>query len=120
MKEIVAVLRLNKVQPTRDALAEKGFYSMTVQPVLGRGRQKGLEYEIEGLPPVEHHDGPRIHYLPKRMVLIVVSDDQVKDVVDTIMTVNRTGNIGDGKIFVCPVEEAMRVRTKEFGDRALM
>jgi nitrogen regulatory protein PII 2 len=120
MKEVVAILRINKVQPTRDALAEKGHFSMTVQNVLGRGKQKGLQYELEGMPAPEHHEGPRIHYLPKRMVTIVVTDDQVPEVVGIIMAVNRTGNIGDGKIFICPIEEAMRIRTKEVGDRAII
>jgi nitrogen regulatory protein PII 2 len=120
MKEIVAFLRVNKVQKTRDALAERGYYSMTVNNALGRGRQKGLHYEIKGEPVPEYAEGTRLNYIPKRMLTMVVTDDRVEDVVDTIMAANRTGNIGDGKIFVCPIEEAVRVRTKETGERAIL
>lgn len=120
MKEIVAFIRINKTQRTRDALAEKGYYSLTVNNALGRGRQKGLHYEIKGEPVKEYEDTARLSYIPKRMLTLVVTDDQVGEVVDTIIEVNRTGNIGDGKIFVCPIEEAVRVRTNERGERAIL
>jgi nitrogen regulatory protein PII 2 len=120
MKEIVAILRMNKVQHTRDALAEKGHYAMTVKNVLGRGRQKGLQYEIEGDSGPDNAISPRINYIPKRLVMLLVTDDQADEVVETIIKANQTGNIGDGKIFVCPVEDAIRVRTKESGDRAIL
>jgi nitrogen regulatory protein PII 2 len=120
MKEIVAILRMNKVQHTRDALAEKGYFAMTVKNVLGRGRQKGLQYEIEGESKRDTADYPRINYLPKRLLMLLVTSDQVDEVVEIIIKTNQTGNIGDGKIFVCPVDNAIRVRTKEAGDRAIL
>ncbi|NWJ48755.1 MAG: P-II family nitrogen regulator [Chloroflexi bacterium] len=120
MKEIVAVLRMNKVQHTRDALAEKGHYAMTVKNVLGRGKQKGLQYELEGDSGPQFTESPRIHYIPKRLLMLLVTDDHVQEVVETIIKANQTGNIGDGKIFICPVEDAIRVRTKETGDRAIL
>ena len=119
MKEITAVLRMNKVQRTRDALAELGFYALTVKHVLGRGRQKGLQFELEGSSAPDYVEAPRINYIPKRMLTIIVSDDQVEGVIETIIKANQTGNIGDGKIFVSPVEEIMRIRTKEVGERAI-
>ncbi|MEI6043117.1 MAG: P-II family nitrogen regulator [Chloroflexota bacterium] len=120
MKEIIAIVRMNKVQRTRDALAAKGYYSMTVKHVLGRGLQKGLSYELEGTPGPEYSAKPRLNYIPKRMILIVVTDDQEQEVVDIIIQVNQSGNIGDGKIFVSPVSEVIRIRTKETGERAIL
>jgi nitrogen regulatory protein PII 2 len=120
MKEIIAIIRMNKVQRTRDALAEKGYYAMTVKHVLGRGLQKGLTYELEGTPGPEYSERPRLNYIPKRMVMIVVTDDQEAEVVDTIIKANQSGNIGDGKIFVSPVVDVVRVRTKEHGERAVL
>ncbi len=120
MKEIVAFIRINKTQRTRDALAEKGYYSMTVNNALGRGRQKGLQYEISGEPVKEYEKGTRLSYIPKRMLILVTNDDKVEEVVSTIIDANKTGNIGDGKVFVCPIEDAVRVRTNEKGERAIL
>jgi nitrogen regulatory protein PII 2 len=111
---------MNKVQHTRDALADKGHFSMTVKNVLGRGKQKGLQYEIEGDSSPALGEGSHISYIPKRLVMLLVTDDQVDEVVEIIIKTNQTGNIGDGKIFVCPVDDAMRVRTKETGDRSIL
>ena len=120
MKEIVAIIRMNKVQHTRDALAEKGHYCMTVKHVLGRGLQKGLAYEIEGHDLPDSSERPRINFIPKRMLFIMVTDDQVDEVVNIIVKTNRTGNIGDGKIFISPIENVTRIRTKEIGERAIL
>lgn len=123
MKEILAVIRMNKMNETKRALADAGVASMTARKVIGRGKGKvdfmlldgareGYEEAINQLSP-----GPKL--IPKRMLTIVVPDDKVKTVVDTVIKVNQTGSPGDGKIFVMPVQDAVRVRTGEHGDEAL-
>lgn len=123
MKEILAVIRMNKMNETKRALADAGAASMTARKVIGRGKGKvdfmllkgaeaGYEEAINQLSP-----GPKL--IPKRMLTIVVPDNKVKVVVDTIIKVNQTGAPGDGKIFVMPVLDAVRVRTNERGDDAL-
>lgn len=123
MKEILAVIRMNKMNETKRALADAGAASMTARKVIGRGKGKvdfmllkgaeaGYEEAINQLSP-----GPKL--IPKRMLTIVVPDNKVKTVVDTIIKVNQTGAPGDGKIFVMPVLDAVRVRTNERGDDAL-
>ena len=120
MKEIVAIIRMNKIQKTKNALAGIGYPSMTANRVLGRGRQKGLYLpQSEINPEKAEWKDRKMKYIPKRMVIVVVSDEGKNEVVETIMKVNRTGKIGDGKIFICPVEEAVRVRTDERGNEAL-
>lgn len=108
MKEIIAIIRSNKWQETKTRLMEAGVSSYTVQRVYGRGRQKGLKYQSKsGL------DG--ISYLPKRMLTVFVDEKEVQGVVELIIKANRTGEIGDGKIFVSPLGEVQRVRTGEQG-----
>lgn len=123
MKEILAVIRMNKMNETKRALADAGVASMTARKVIGRGKGKvdfmllkgaeqGYEEAINQLSP-----GPKL--IPKRMLTIVTPDGKVKTVVDTIIKINQTGSPGDGKIFVMPVQDAVRVRTGEHGDEAL-
>lgn len=123
MKEILAVIRMNKMNETKRALADAGVASMTARKVIGRGKGKvdfmlldgareGYEEAINQLSP-----GPKL--IPKRMLTMVVPDGKVKTVVDTVIRVNQTGSPGDGKIFVMPVQDAVRVRTGEHGDEAL-
>jgi nitrogen regulatory protein PII 2 len=123
MKEILAVIRMNMMNPTKKALTECGAVSMTARKVIGRGKGKvdymllkgaeaGYDEAINQLSA-----GPKL--IPKRMLTLVVPDDKVDGVVKTIMEVNKTGNPGDGKIFVMPVFDAIRVRTGETGDEAL-
>jgi nitrogen regulatory protein PII 2 len=123
MKEILAVIRMNKMNVTKRALSDAGISSVTARKVLGRGvgkvdylllqgAQAGYEEAISQLAP-----GPKM--IPKRMLTIVVPDAMVKAAVDTIIQVNQTGSPGDGKIFVLPVTDAVRVRTGECGDAAL-
>jgi nitrogen regulatory protein PII 2 len=122
MKEIYAIIREQKLQETRNALEDVGFPSLTIFSVEGRGRQKGLEYEIDPeLLPYEPADKRimRLSYIPKRMLYMVVDDQDVDKVVDVIEKENKTGHIGDGKIFICPIREAIRVRTGEKGKEAL-
>jgi nitrogen regulatory protein PII 2 len=113
MKEIIAVIRPHKWQATKARLLERGIGAYTVQRVYGRGRQKGLLY-LSKTGKVERG----ITYLPKRMVTLFVPDARAQEIVDLLVDVNRTGEIGDGKIFVCPVETAARIRTGE-ADEAL-
>jgi len=115
MKEIIAIIRMNKIQRTKDALLEAGYTSFNAIRVMGRGKQRGLCYEFS--PPLpETAEKPYdncIRFIPKRMLTIVVNDESVQEVVNTIIKTNQTGHAGDGKIFVSPVDEAVRIRTGE-------
>ncbi len=123
MKEVLAVIRMNRMNQTKRALSEAGVAAFTACRVVGRGKGKvdyllmkgaeaGCEEAISQLGP-----GPKL--VPKRMLNVVVPDDLVPSVVRTIIDVNQTGHPGDGKIFVMPVADALRVRTGEAGDAAL-
>ena len=117
MKEITAIIRMNKVQKTKDALLGCGFPSFTVRRVMGRGKQKGLCFEFDPpLPDQENEAGNCIRFIPKRMFTIVVDDASVSEVVRKIIEVNQTGHVGDGKIFVSNISEALRIRTGESGE----
>jgi len=120
MKEIIAIIRMNKMQKTKNALAGIDCPSMTASKVLGRGKQKGLQLLQSEIKPEERKwNGMRMKYIPKRMLSIVADDAEVGKIVKTITRVNRTGEIGDGKIFICPLEDAIRVRTGERGEEAI-
>lgn len=124
MKEITAIIRTNKIQRTKDALVEAGYPSITAKEVLGRGKQRGLQHEFchdlpepeEGMEP---EDAPRISFIPKRMLTLVVEDKDVEPLVDLLIQVNQTGHAGDGKIIVSGVSDAVRVRTAERGSHAI-
>jgi nitrogen regulatory protein PII 2 len=123
MKEIIAIIRPKKVSATKEALEKLGFPSITAQPVLGRGHQRGIAGEVTCDLPTELLSQAKVggmKYVPKRYVSIVVCDTDVDSVVQTLILVNQTAQIGDGKIFVCPVDDALRVRTEESGDKALI
>lgn len=117
MKEVIALIRPGKAKMTKQKLAEDGFIPYTEQSVLGRGKQLGLQYgQTDGgqaWPP------SGIPFLPKRMLTIFVQDEEIDRVVAIVRDTNKTGDIGDGKIFICPVDDAVRVRTDERGRRAL-
>lgn len=120
MKEITAIIRMNKVQKTKDALLECGFPSFTVRRVMGRGKQKGLCLEFNPpLPNPEKEAETCIRFIPKRMFTIVVDDASVDEVVQKIIEVNQTGHVGDGKIFVSNISEALRIRTGERGEETV-
>ena len=120
MKEIIAIIRMNKMQKTKNALAGIGYPSMTANRVMGRGRQKGLYLpQSEINPEKAEWEDRKMKYIPKRMVSVVVSDEGKSEVVETIIKVNKSGNVGDGKIFICPVEKAIRIRTDEKNGEAL-
>ncbi|MCP3943546.1 MAG: P-II family nitrogen regulator [Desulfobacteraceae bacterium] len=112
MKKIEAIIKPFKLDDVKEALSEIGIYGMTVTEVNGYGRQKGHKEIYRGAEYV-------VDFVPKIKVEIVVNDDRVKEAVDTIRRAANSGKIGDGKIFVYPVEQAIRVRTGETGDLAL-
>jgi len=112
MKYVIAVIKPFKLDEVRAALDRSGVHGMTVLEANGYGRQKGhteiyrgSEYEVA--------------FMPKLRLEVAVSDERVDQAVDAIRTSARTGQIGDGKIFVLPLERAIRVRTAESGDEAL-
>ncbi|WAM31437.1 P-II family nitrogen regulator [Caldicellulosiruptor naganoensis] len=124
MKEIIAIIRMNKVGVTKDVLAAAGYPAATFQKVLGRGKQRGLVGEVKAIEVDKATEmvlsSSAMEFVPKRMITIIVDDKDVERVVNIIMAVNRTGQVGDGKIFVLPVDEAIRIRTREKGFEALV
>jgi nitrogen regulatory protein P-II 1 len=112
MKKIEAIIRSEKLEDLREALDAKGTSAMTVTEVKGRGTQKGITLEWR----VGEY---RVEFIPKVKVELVVDDKQVEMVIGVILSVCSSGKIGDGKIFVSPIEEVVRIRTKENGVRAL-
>jgi nitrogen regulatory protein P-II 1 len=112
MKKIEAVIKPFKLDEVKDALARAGVQGLTVSEVKGFGRQKGHTEVYRGAEYV-------VDFLPKLQLEIVVNDDKVNEVVEAILQAARTGRIGDGKIFVVPIEEAVRIRTGERGSDAL-
>jgi nitrogen regulatory protein PII 2 len=126
VKEVIAIIRPNKVSKTVKALEAVGFPALTVIKCFGRGKQRGYlsanlpdVVDIEKIVKEGEKEGLFMKYIPKRMISIVVNDEDVPLVVGIIMKINRTGQIGDGRIFVLPVEDAVRVRTGETGDSAI-
>jgi nitrogen regulatory protein PII 2 len=121
MKEIIAIIRPKKVKATKEALEALGHPSFMALSVLGRGHQRGIASEVAcELPADVQGRTGGMKYIPKRMISIVVPDADEDRIVKTIIKANQTAQIGDGKIFVLPVEGAMRVRTDERGDEAIL
>jgi nitrogen regulatory protein PII 2 len=127
MKEVLAILRMNKVNQTKRALLDAGFPSITCRKVMGRGKKKYdfsmVEDAIIGEEIIDKSVAEQLaeshQLLPKRMFMMVVKDNQVEAVVNAIMSVNSSHSPGDGKIFVLPVSDVIRVRTMETGEAAL-
>ncbi|NLI91161.1 MAG: P-II family nitrogen regulator [Peptococcaceae bacterium] len=127
MKEIIAIVRRHQVPASKKALEEAGFNALTIQSVEGHGKQKGAggwAAEVDPhLRPLLKHEMPvqdaLMKWIPKRMLTLVVQDQEVDKAVEALIRANQTGHIGDGKIFVCPLEEVLRVRTGENGPRAV-
>ena len=123
MKEVVAIIQLNKMEATKDALEVIGIGSFTAYKASGRGKQKGLQIPhptpLDERDERDERDEKRMKYIPKRMISVMVEDEFVPAVVAVITKVNRTGNYGDGRIFVIPVEESIRIRTGESGSVAI-
>ena len=112
MKQVTAIIKPFKLDEVREALAEVGVNGLTVTEVKGFGRQKGHTELYRGAEYV-------VDFLPKIRVEMVIPDSMVDDVIESIVKAARTGKIGDGKIFVMPVEQAIRIRTSGSGDAAL-
>ena len=148
MKQIIAIIRDERVEETKTALETNGVRGVTFLYVTGRGRQKGTvsarelggalnrnlrmqltstegattpegsgeEIPRDSSPPEKEFE---FGFLPKRMLIIIAYDDDVGSIVQAIVTANQTGRHGDGRIFICPMISAIRVRTGEQGDKAL-
>ena len=112
MKQVTAIIKPFKLDEVREALAEVGVNGLTVTEVKGFGRQKGHTELYRGAEYV-------VDFLPKIRVEMVVAGEAVDRVIEAIVRSARTGKIGDGKIFVTAVEQAIRIRTSESGDAAL-
>ena len=112
MKQITAIIKPFKLDEVREALAEVGASGLTVTEVKGFGRQKGHTELYRGAEYV-------VDFLPKVKVEVVVKDDEVERSIDAILKAAKTGKIGDGKIFVTPVEQVVRIRTGETDESAI-
>jgi nitrogen regulatory protein P-II 1 len=112
MKKIDAMIKPFKLDEVKERLNASGIQGMTVSEVRGFGRQRGHTELYRGAEYV-------VDFLPKILIEIIVPDHMEETVVETIMEAARTGNIGDGKIFVSPIEEAIRIRTRERGEEAI-
>jgi nitrogen regulatory protein P-II 1 len=112
MKKIEAIIKPFKLDDVKEALNEIGIKGMTITEVKGYGRQKGHKEIYRGAEYV-------VDFIPKTKIEIIVSADQVEQVVETIQKSAKTGKLGDGKIFITPIENAVRVRTGETGKDAI-
>ena len=112
MKKIEAIIREERLEAVKRALEESSYFGMTISEVSGRGRQKGI--------PLQWRVGEyRVDLLPKLKIELVVLDEDVPTAIDAITRNARTGEIGDGKIFVLPVESVVRVRTGDRNENAI-
>ena len=111
MKKIEAIIRHFKLEDVKNALSEQSVTGMTITEVRGFGRQKGHTETYRGTEYA-------VDFVPKVKIEIVVGDDRVQSVVDTIVKTAQTGQIGDGKIFVSELSESVRIRTGETGNEA--
>lgn len=112
MKKIEAIIREEKLVAVKEALEANGYFGMTVSEVSGRGREGGLALQWRA-------GEYKVDFLPKIKIEVVVIDEDLSRVVHAITTTARTGEMGDGKMFIIPVENAVRVRTGEDGDNAI-
>jgi nitrogen regulatory protein P-II 1 len=112
MKKIEAIIKPFKMEDVKEALSEIGVEGMTVSEVKGFGRQKGHTEIYRGSEYT-------VDFLPKVKFEVVIADDRVQKAVDVIVQSAKTGKIGDGKVFILPIEEAIRIRTEERGEAAI-
>ena len=112
MKRVEAFVRVNMLEAVKSALEDVGIQGMTCEQVRGYGRQLGRTDKYRGSTYA-------VNLLPKMKILVVLRDDQLEDALDAIVKATRTGEIGDGKIFISEVEDSVRIRTGERGDAAL-
>jgi nitrogen regulatory protein P-II 1 len=113
MKKIEAIIRPEKLNDVKSALESGGFVGLNIVHVTGRGAQKGIVHSGRG------GETYTVDMLPKLKIEVVIKDTDVEQAVGLVLAAARTGNIGDGKIFIIPVEDAVRVRTGERGDVAV-
>jgi len=109
VNEIIAVIRPEKWQASLEALSAVGVQEIVHRRVLGRGHQQGLQY----LRRAQGQEEMAMSYLPKRMLTCLVPEEKVGETVQTLIRVNQTGNYGDGKVFVCPVEDMLSIEGAE-------
>lgn len=123
MKEVIAVVRMNMMNRTKKALSDAGIAAYFAHEAQGRGKgfvnPQLLEGVSKGYEEAADLLGEKGKLYAKRMVTVVIEDDQVDDVVEAIIDVNKTGKPGDGKIFVLPISDAVRVRTGEKGVKSI-
>ncbi|MFZ5986541.1 MAG: P-II family nitrogen regulator [Bacillota bacterium] len=127
MKEVLAVIRMEMINQTKHALLNEGFAALNCRKVLGRGKKKVDFSIIESMVSGAEISSPKVveaiteghRLIPKRLLSVVVKDDEVQKVVDTIISVNSKGKPGDGKVFVMPITDVVRVRTGETGEIAI-
>jgi len=112
MKKIEAIIRPFKLEEVKEALVEEGIRGLTISEVRGYGRQKGHTETYRG-------SEYRIEFVPKIKIEVIVGDSQVEKIVDAILKSGKTGQVGDGKIFIYNVEDVVRIRTGESGKDAL-
>lgn len=112
MKKVEAIIRPENLDTVRVALEKKGIVGMTVTEVQGRGRQKGVRLQWRA-------GEYRVEFLPKLLLDMIVDDKDVEPVIAAITKTSKTGKIGDGKIFIYPVENAVRISTGERGKKAI-
>jgi len=112
MKKIEALIKPYKLEQVKDSLSEVGVEGMTISEVKGFGKQKGYSQHFLGVES-------KVDFVPKIKIELVVPDSQVEIAVKIIMKSARTGNIGDGKIFILPMEEAVHIRTGVYGEKAI-
>ena len=112
MKKIEAIIKPFKLDDVKEALSKLGIHGMTISEVKGFGRQKGHTELYRGAEYV-------VDFLPKVKIELLLDDSQANDVTEAIIATARTGRIGDGKIFILPVDDAIRIRTGEHGPQAI-
>jgi nitrogen regulatory protein P-II 1 len=112
MKKIEAIIQPHKLEDVKEALKGIGIDGMTISEVRGHGRQKGHKEVYRGM---EY----QVDLLPKVKIEMVISDDRSQEVIQTVVRSARTGKIGDGKVFILPIEDAIRIRTEERGESAI-
>ncbi len=112
MKKIEAIIRPESLEAVRNALGEAGVTGLMISEIEGHGKQKGVIQQWRG-------EKYKVELLPKARIEIIVKDEDTERIVGTILESARTGEIGDGKIFIYPVETAIRIRTGEKGEKAL-
>ena len=128
MKEVIAVIRMDMINRTKEALLLEGFPALNCRKVMGRGKKK-VDFTLiekfitEGIevnsPKVAEAISEGHRLVPKRLLSLIVKDIKVKKVIEAIMNTNSRGNPGDGKIFVMPVSDCIRIRTGENGEEAV-